>query len=90
MCRTPFSDSLVNESYYVSLLVESSRVKVLRGTEATRDGEGAVMLLRGSKKLCLVGLKAVYHSKGEPFHLFSLNALQSFISIHHMSQQLIV
>lgn len=63
---------------------------MLRGTEATRDEEGATVLPRGSKKLGLVGLEAVYRNKGEPFHLFSLNVLQSFISIHHRSQQLIV
>lgn len=58
----------------MSLLAESSRVKVLRGIEANRDGEGSVMLPRGSKKLGLVGLEAVYRGKGEPFYLFSLNS----------------
>lgn len=87
MCRTPFGGSLVNVLFSVSLLVESSKVKAFRGTEAPGDGEAVGILLRGSQKL---GLTAVYHSRGEPFCLFSLNALQSLISIHHMRQQLVV
>ena len=81
VCRTPFGGSLVNVPFCVSPLVKSSRVEVLRGTEATGDAEGAVILLKGSKKLGLAGL--------EPFPLCFL-ALQPFISIHHMSQQLTV
>lgn len=64
MCRTPFGGSLVNILFCVSLLVESSRIKEFRGTEATGNGEGVVMFLRRSKKLGLTGLEAVYPSKG--------------------------
>lgn len=64
MCRTPFGGSLVNVLFCVSLLVESSRIKVFKGTEATGNGEGVVMLLRRSQKLGLAGLEAVYPSKG--------------------------
>lgn len=60
MCRTPFGGRLVNALFCVSLLVESSRIKVFRGTEATGNGEGVVMLLRRSEKLGLAGLEAVY------------------------------
>ena len=42
------------------------------------------------KEVSISGLEAVYHSQREPFHLFSINTLQFFVSIHHMSQQLIV
>ena len=90
MCRTSVSGSLEKVPFCVSPLIESSRIKVLRGTEASRDGKEAVILPRGSNKQGFAGVEAVYHSKGEPFHLFSLNALQFFVSIHHMSQQLIV
>ena len=42
------------------------------------------------KEVGFAGLEAAYHNKREPFHLFSINTLQFFVSIHHTSQQLIV
>lgn len=81
--------SLENAPLCTFPLIESSRIKVLRETGASRNGEGAVILPRGSKTLGFAVLEARYHSKGEPFHLFFLNALEFFVSIHHMSQQLI-
>lgn len=67
MCRTPFGSSLENAPFCVSPLTGSSRVKVLRGTEAARDGEGAVILPRGLKKLALQVLRLCIPARGSHF-----------------------
>lgn len=53
MCRILFGGSLENVFFCVFFLIGSSRVKVFRGIEVVRDGEGVVILLRGLKKLVL-------------------------------------
>lgn len=63
VCGSPIGSSSENAPFCFFFNSFSSRVKVLRGTEATRNMTGAVILPRGSKMLGFAGHEAVYHDK---------------------------